>query len=66
MIPEDAVQRRIETLDNQDNPYFQKGAEMAIAQAEANGYEIPPFDIANYPLIKWVSLASSRSQVSDN
>ena len=66
MIPEDAVQRRIDTLDNQDNDYFQRGAEMAIAQAEANGYEIPPFDPANYPLIKWVSLASSRSQISES
>lgn len=54
MIQEEAIQRRIDTLDNQDNTYFQKGAEMAIAQAEANGYEIPPFDPANYPIINWV------------
>ena len=54
MIQEEAIQRRIDTLDNQDNLYFQKGAEMAIVQAEANGYEIPPFDPAKYPIINWV------------
>ena len=27
---------------------------MAIVQAEANGYEMPPFDPANYPIIRWV------------
>ena len=54
MIQEEAIQRRIDTLDNQDNPYFAKGAEMAIVQAEANGYEMPPFNPANYPIINWV------------
>lgn len=54
MVPEEAIQRRIDTLDNQDNHYFVKGAEMAVAQAEANGYEMPPFDPANYPIITWV------------
>ena len=54
MIQEEAIQRRIDTLDNQDNPHFKKGAEMAIVQAEANGYEIPAFDPANYPIINWV------------
>lgn len=54
MLQEEAIQRRIDTLDNQDNPYFKKGAEMAIVQAEANGYEMPPFDPANYPIINWV------------
>ena len=54
MIPEEAIQRRIDTLDNQDNNYFVKGAEIAVVQAEANGYEMPPFDPANYPIIKWV------------
>lgn len=54
MIQEEAIQRRIETLDNQDNAYFMKGAEMAVVQAEANGYEMPPFDPANYPIINWV------------
>ena len=54
VIPEEAIQRRINTLDNQDNQYFVKGAEIAIVQAEANGYEIPPFDPANYPIINWV------------
>lgn len=53
MIQEEAIQRRIDTLDNQDNPYFKKGAEMAFVQAEANGYEMPPFDPANYPVINW-------------
>ena len=54
VVPEEAIQRRITTLDNQDNPYFVKGADMAIVQAEANGYEMPPFDPANYPIINWV------------
>ena len=54
MVPEEAIQRRINTLDNQENSYFVKGAEMAIVQAEANGYEMPPFDPANYPIINWV------------
>ena len=54
VVPEEAIQRRINTLDNQDNTYFVKGAEMAIVQAEANGYEMPPFDPANYPIIDWV------------
>ena len=54
VVPEEAIQRRINTLDNQDNTYFVKGAEMAIVQAEANGYEMPPFDPANYPIINWV------------
>lgn len=53
MIQEEAIQRRIDTLDSQDNPYFKKGAELAIVQAEANGYEVPPFDPANYPIINW-------------
>ena len=54
VVLEEAIQRRINTLDNQDNPYFVKGADMAIVQAEANGYEMPPFDPANYPIIEWV------------
>ncbi|KAF6219772.1 hypothetical protein HO133_003597 [Letharia lupina] len=53
VIQEEAIQRRIDTLDSQDNPYFKKGAELAIVQAEANGYEVPPFDPANYPIINW-------------
>ena len=55
VIPEEAIQRRIDTLDIQDNSYFVQGADMAIVQAEANGYEMPPFDPANYPIIDWVS-----------
>lgn len=54
MIQEDAIQRRIDTLDNQDNDYFKKGSEKAIAHAEAMGFSIPPFDPTNYPILKWV------------
>ncbi len=54
IIQEDAIQRRIDTLDNQDNTYFVKGAEMAVVQAEANGYDMPAFDPGNYPIINWV------------
>ncbi|KAL8821697.1 MAG: hypothetical protein Q9191_007261 [Dirinaria sp. TL-2023a] len=44
----DAVQRRIMTLDLQDNDYFVKGMETAVRKAEAAGFVLPPMDFEKY------------------
>lgn len=49
VIPFDAIERRIETLELQENDYFKPGMEAAVADAEASGLVLPDYDPANYP-----------------
>ncbi len=55
IISEDAIQRRIETLEQQDNDYFKAGMHTAVMRAEANGFVLPPYDPDNYPSKYYVS-----------
>ena len=40
----EAIEHRIEALDEQDNDYFQAGSKKACAIAAANGFPVPKFD----------------------
>lgn len=48
IINPDAIMRRIECLDNQENDYFIKGMETAVEHAEDQGYVFPPMDPERY------------------
>ncbi len=54
MIPVEAIERRIETLELQENDYFRNGTETAVANAEASGFVLPDYDPAKYPGRKFV------------
>lgn len=54
MIPADAIERRIETLELQGNDYFRNGMESAVANAEASGFVLPDYDPTKYPSRKFV------------
>ena len=45
----DAIERRLDTLELQDNDYFKSGAQIAVANAEAKGLVLPEYDPLNYP-----------------
>jgi len=54
VIPVEAIERRIETLELQENDYFRNGTETAVANAEASGFVLPDYDPAKYPGRKFV------------
>lgn len=53
MIPVDAVERRIQSLDLRDNDYFKKGMEAAVESAVKAGLVLDAYDPANYPSRKF-------------
>ena len=51
MITDEAIQRRINCLEWQENDYFKEGMEASVARAKANGFIINSYDAANYPYL---------------
>jgi len=48
-ITSDDIQRRIDTLEQQENDYFKKGTEEAVKEIEnMTGQALPPFDPDKY------------------
>ena len=55
IIPIDAIERRIESLEIQDNDYFVSGTEFAVTKIEGLGFTLPEYDPVNYPIKEYVS-----------
>ena len=51
MIPTDAIERRLQILEQRPIDYFRKGAEKAADRARANGFLLKDFDPSNYPYL---------------
>ena len=68
MITDEAIQRRINCLEWQENDYFKEGMERAVAKAKANGFTIKPYDSTNYPYLSTTqaSYLSSSHNIKTN
>ena len=51
VIPTDAIERRLNILEQRPIDYFRKGAEKAADRARANGFVLKAFDPSNYPYL---------------
>ena len=51
VIPTDAIERRLNILEQRPIDYFRKGAEKAADRARANGFVLREFDPSNYPYL---------------
>lgn len=63
VIPGDAIERRVATLDLQDNDYFAEGARLAESKAEAKGYRLPDFNLDSYLRKDIALVGTSNSSV---
>lgn len=62
-ISVEALQRRLESLDLQDNDYFKAGMEAAVEKAEKNGLVLPEYDPRNYPSKPYVCHSFFNSSI---
>lgn len=51
VIPTDAIERRLNILEQRPIDYFRKGAEKAADRARANGFVLKEYDPSNYPYL---------------